>query len=178
MNQSCERERLISKSISQSFKRENFTSKSSSQSSERENFTSKSTGQSSKPENFTSKSISQSFERGKFINLKIDRSKFELLGEEIRQMATTNSPKMKQRTFYNVFENGPRVAGANATAANFKVSDGFPTSFEVCQPCGRRMLNRAKGKQLTRKRCRPIENLQILWTATGVTASTFILAEC
>lgn len=164
MNQSCERERLISKSISQSFKRENFTSKSSSQNSERENF--------------TSKSISQSFERGKFINLKIDRSKFELLGEEIRQMATTNSPKMKQRTFYNVFENGPRVAGANATAANFKVSDGFPTSFEVCQPCGRRMLNRAKGKQLTRKRCRPTENLQILWTATGVTASTFILAEC
>lgn len=148
MNQSCERERLISKSISQSFKRENFTSKSSSQNSERENF--------------TSKSISQSFERGKFINLKIDRSKFELLGEEIRQMATTNSPKMKQRTFYNVFENGPRVAGANATAANFKVSDGFPTSFEVCQPCGRRMLNRAKGKQLTRKRCHPTENLQIL----------------
>lgn len=105
--------------------------------------------------------IDKSKFRRKFINLKIDRSKFELLGEEIRQMATTNSPKMKQRTFYNVFENGPRVAGANATAANFK-SDGFPTSFEVCQPCGRRMLNRAKGKQLTRKRCRPTENLQIL----------------
>lgn len=77
---------------------------------------------------------------------------------------TTNPLKMKQRTFYNVFENGPRVAGANAdaTAANFKASNGFPTSFEVCQPRGRRMLNRARGKQLTRKRCSPTENLQIL----------------
>ena len=120
---------MISKSISQSFKRENFTSKSSSQSSERENFTSKSTGQSSKPENFTSKSISQSFERGKFINLKIDRSKFELLGEEIRQMATTNSPKMKQRTFYNVFENGPTCCWCKRDSCEFQGVRRFSNFF-------------------------------------------------
>lgn len=38
------------------------------------------------------------------------------------------------------------VENADATAANFKASNGFPTSFEVCQPRGRRMLKPSEGK--------------------------------
>lgn len=103
MNQSCERERDFDFEIDKSkFQTRKFHLKIGESEFETLRIS----------PNFNNR-ISQSFRtRSKLINSKIDESRNSNFWPRIYgRWRTTNSLKMKQRTFYNVFENGPRVAG-------------------------------------------------------------------
>lgn len=126
--------------------------------------------------------ISQSFRtRSKLINSKIDESRNSNFWPRIYdRWRTTNSLKMKQRTFYNVFENGPRVAGGKrrCDSCEFQGVQRFSNFFRgMPAPWPPYAKTERRENSLRVNCCRPTENLQILWTASGVAASTFILAE-